>query len=269
MAILRSRDELLPVTCAVLKDEVREKFFSNLKKKVGGKMERVAKVCGTSLSNVNGWEKGDPTPPYTSLQLIASEFGLEMPEVSELRREFRAVEEASKGRRPATKQKPSDFGPSPKKQEEKKQAEHPKQESHNKNSRKPERRPENKPAATTPNTATSPDKLTVERSYWTGVLLARGRRDQTHIRLIADRQMSQNFAATWSNLTHQAFGARPELTMSADRTEQTASLPAEKVAAFLERIDFPPDVKEAPGAPRWTWSKAGYPKHFSDRRKKC
>ena len=244
MAILRSRDELLPVTCAVLKDEVREKFFGELKDKAGGKIERIAKACGTTVANINNWAKGNPIAPYHALQLLASEFGVEMPEVTELRREFRATEGVPQNRRPVTKQKPSDFGPSADERQEKPvEAEPPRQ---GKKQEKPS--PLAGPAG--------PDKLTEERAYWTGVFLARGRRDQTHIRLVADRQMSQNFAATWAALTHQSFGVRPELVMSEDRTEQTASLPVEKMSAFLERIDFPAGTEAAPGAPRWAWSKA-------------
>ena len=96
MAILRNRDELLPVTCGILKDAVRDKFFATLKKKSGGKIERLARTAGVTVAVANGWSKGEIHIPYYSLQLLATEFKIDLPEISELRREYQQVAEAPK-----------------------------------------------------------------------------------------------------------------------------------------------------------------------------
>lgn len=281
MAILRSRGELLPVTCAVLKDDVREDFFGALKKKTGGRMEKIAAACGLNVSSLNAWAKGEKLPPYHLLQRLASEFSLEMPQISELRREFQQVEEAPKAKSrpqipPPEETRPAAAEPAaaPVASPPPAPAPQSREDRPEKSSRRGGRRKRRKPSApnpaapaesTAPESAQkAPEKLSEDRAYWSGILLARGRRDETHVRLLADRAMSQNFASTWANLTQAAFGVRPELILSDDHSEQTASLPAAEVASFLERIDFKPGAEpaRAPGAPRWAWSNENWKKAF-------
>ncbi len=266
MAILKSRDELLPVTCGILKDEVREKFFTTLKKKTGGKMERLARTAGVTVAVVTGWAKGGIHIPYHSLQQLAVEFKLEIPEISELRREYQQVAEAPKSKRATTGRITTATPKPPKIQREKKSPAKDapaKKPSPSRRAGRRERKKNartDKPPASQEGKTKSPDKLTDERAYWTGVLLARARRDETMIRLDADRRVSQNFAATWSNLTASAFDVKPELSMSEDRSVQTAVFPAESVGAFLARLEFPVGAEpaSAPAAPRWVWSNAAW-----------
>lgn len=255
MAIIRSRDELIPVTCAVLKDDVREAFFKALKNKVGGRVERIAKACGVTTATVNDWAKGSTNPPYHTLQKVAEEFGLDAPLVSELRREFQQVNEAAKPTRTSvTNTKPtSQNPPAPPTEHTSKRAQHRRRKS-----------PESKNDSKTVSAHSSIEKPTDERAYWSGVLLARASRDDSRLRLKADRQMSQNFAATWAILTVKAFGVKPELSMSEDRLTQTAELPADKIVPFLDRLDFRPGTNptNAPGAPRWAWSNPSWKINF-------
>ncbi|MBI5594750.1 MAG: helix-turn-helix transcriptional regulator, partial [Elusimicrobia bacterium] len=110
MGILRSREELLPVTCAVLKEGDRESFFSDIRRKVGGNMDRVAKTVGVPVSTLQDWVNGTANIPYIALQRLASEFGVEMPSVTELRREYQQIVPNSAPRRPAARM-PSHPGP--------------------------------------------------------------------------------------------------------------------------------------------------------------
>ncbi|MBI2363347.1 MAG: helix-turn-helix transcriptional regulator, partial [Elusimicrobia bacterium] len=110
MGILRSREELLPVTCAVLKEGDRESFFSDVRRKVGGNMDRVAKTVGVPVSTLQDWVNGGANIPYIALQRLASEFGVEMPSVTELRREYQQIVPNAAPRRPATRM-PSHPGP--------------------------------------------------------------------------------------------------------------------------------------------------------------
>lgn len=64
MGILRNREELLSVTCAVLKEDEREQFFSAIRKKAGGSMDRVAKSVGT----LQDWVNGTGNIPYITFQ---------------------------------------------------------------------------------------------------------------------------------------------------------------------------------------------------------
>ncbi len=261
MAILRSRDELLPVTCGILKDGVREKFFATLKKKSGGKMERLARAAGVTVAVVTGWSKGEAHIPYHSLQQLAVEFKLEVPEISELRREYQQVAEAPKSKR-ATMGRITTATPKPQKIQHKEPSPSPSPSPSRRAGRRERKKNvrAGKPPEGQESRTKSPDKLTDERAYWTGVLLARARRDETTIRLDADRRISQNFAATWSNLTASAFDVKPELSMSEDRCVQTAVFPAESVGAFLARLEFPVGAEpaSAPAAPRWVWSNVAW-----------
>ncbi|TPW19639.1 MAG: hypothetical protein FD126_2487, partial [Elusimicrobia bacterium] len=91
MGILRNREELLPVTCAVLKENEREMFFNDVRRKAAGNMDRVAKAVGVPVSTLQDWVNGTANVPYITLQRLASEFEVEMPTVTELRREFQQI----------------------------------------------------------------------------------------------------------------------------------------------------------------------------------
>ena len=105
MGILRSREELLPVTCAVLSDADRRDFFDKLKKKAG-RVERIAQACDASASVVSDWMSGKCLIPYQALQRLAREFGIEPPKVSELRREYQVVSQVPAPAPPVTSMVP-------------------------------------------------------------------------------------------------------------------------------------------------------------------
>ncbi|MDE2291252.1 MAG: helix-turn-helix transcriptional regulator, partial [Elusimicrobia bacterium] len=100
MGILRSREELLPVTCAVIKEDEREAFFNDVRRKVGGNMDRVAKTVGVPVSTLQDWVNGTSNVPYITLQRLSSEFGVPMPSVGELRREYQQIAAPQPPRRP-------------------------------------------------------------------------------------------------------------------------------------------------------------------------
>ncbi|MFH2203009.1 MAG: hypothetical protein ABIJ96_07835 [Elusimicrobiota bacterium] len=270
MAILSSRDEQISVTCAILKDDVRKRFFAALRKK-GGNPERIARVCDTGAGVVNNWITGSTKLPYNTLQMLAAEFNVALPEISELRKEYQIVSGGHKRKREP--KRPVIPGPLPAEPSAGGPPQKPPQEPRREPEREPKReskrtarrgRKAEKAAPRQDEAAKSPDKLTDDRAYWTGVLLGRAERDETHIRLAAGKRISQNFAATWAILTVKAFDVKPELAMSEDRSVQTATLPAASVAAFLDRIEFKPGTRpdSAPGAPRWVWSNPDWKKEF-------
>src|SRR5258708_5002626 len=87
MGILKGREELIPVTCAVLKDADRNAFFSQIRKNRAGSPEALAQWLGVPVILINDWILGRLHIPYHTLQNIAYQFSLEMPPVGELRRE--------------------------------------------------------------------------------------------------------------------------------------------------------------------------------------
>ncbi|MBI5200392.1 MAG: hypothetical protein HY925_02300 [Elusimicrobia bacterium] len=91
MGILRTREEYLPVTCAILKAEDREAFFSAIKKHPNSRPEHIARLCEVTVDAVNDWISGKANVPYHSLQTLAHNFETPMPAVGELRREYMAI----------------------------------------------------------------------------------------------------------------------------------------------------------------------------------
>jgi hypothetical protein len=272
MGILRNREELLPVTCAVLSAEDRNAFFAAVKKKTKGRVEKIAEIGGTVKSIVSDWMSGKAGIPYHTLQRLSNEFGVDMPPVSELRREFQAVLETrpSKPSRPGAKSarpaaKPAGDRKAPVRDKERKAAE-PKREGRASGEKKssrsekrkrperkqPERRPERKPAAAAQSGPRAP-KLSDKAAYWTGVVLAAGRREKDSIVLTADRRVGQNYALVWTKLCEDLFGIKPSVRLSEDRKSQEAILPLEGISEFVDRIEIK-EGQPAPGAPRWAWS---------------
>lgn len=90
MGILRTREEYLPVTCAIMKAEDREAFFSSLKKQ-NARPDQIARLCEVSVETANEWISGKTNIPYHSLQTLAHHYSAALPPIGELRREYLAV----------------------------------------------------------------------------------------------------------------------------------------------------------------------------------
>lgn len=281
MGIIRKTEELLPVTCAVLADDVRRDFFSEVKKRAGNDLGRVALIADTTASTVSDWVSGRKNIPYHALQVLSREFRIEPPPVSELRRELQEVMHAIRARpasemraprreeRPPRQQRAGRRGKAERPRREKPPAprkerkERPAQErppKHRAEPRPPAREGERPaPGAAAPGPRPEPGKgprLSAELAYWTGVVLSGGRRQAGELYFPADRRMGQNFASSWGGLTSKLFRVKPSLSMSADHKVQTASMPVAGLEELLSRIEFQEgsEPRNAPGAPRWTWS---------------
>jgi transcriptional regulator with XRE-family HTH domain len=275
VGILKSREELLPVTCAILSDDDRNRFFAAVKKKTGGHLEKIAKAVQTTSSRINSWMSGETHVPYHALQQIASELQIDMPKVSELRREFQQVVETKTQRRPMpgpdTKREPRERpgDRNARKERSPSRDKSPRNDRTRGQKSRPTNRPDARPKQTpsrgeSTSRPAAQNKLTDDRAYWGAVLLTRARRPENEIILDADQDVGQNFAAIWANLTKKAFGVKPDLVLSEDHTVQTAKLEAERVIKFLDRIDFKAGTEpaNAPGAPRWVWSNPDWKRAF-------
>jgi hypothetical protein len=265
MGILRKTEELLPVTCAVLAEDVRHDFFTEIRKRASGNLGRIALIADTTTSVVQDWISGRRNIPYHSLQVLSREFDLEPPPVSELRRELQEVVHAPKAR-PAPEPQREAREPRRERKERPGRRERP-QRGERQAAPARERRPR-QPQQQQPQRSRRPrreeprqepgkgPKLSAELAYWTGVVLAGGRRQAGEVYFSADRRVGQNFASTWAGLTAKLFRVKPSLSMSADHKVQTASLPAAGLEELLSRIEFQEGTEppNAPGAPRWTWS---------------
>lgn len=272
MGILRKTEELLPVTCAVLADDVRQDFFNEVKKRASGNIGRIALIADTSSSVVSDWISGRKNIPYHTLQVLSREFRLEPPPVSELRRELQEVTHTIKAR-PAAEIPTERREERPRRQErperregrgrnERPRREKPQQQPQprREQTRRPQRQPQQKQQQKQrPEPRPEPGKgpkLSAELAYWTGVVLAGGRRQAGELYFAADRRVGQNFASTWGGLTSKLFRVKASLSMSADHKIQTASVPVASLEELLSRIEFREgtEPQSAPGAPRWTWS---------------
>ncbi|MBI5242751.1 MAG: hypothetical protein HY922_03580 [Elusimicrobia bacterium] len=298
MGILRSREEQIPVTCAVINDSGRRDFFNKVRKKAG-RVERIAQVCGVSASTVSDWMSGQCLIPYHALQRMAQEFGVEAPRVSELRREMQAVSEV----RPAARPRPAP-APKPAKAQARPRAKAPRgkqqarkptvaqksasprppptgaEERRPPGTALPRTRPPRKPAAKerrkkapaqphkkavpAPKAKSGEVKYSEQLAYWTGVTFSAGRCEGTELRLAADRRMGQNFAGAWARLTESLFGAKPVLSMTEDRRAQIAALPMGAAGDFIAKLGLKPGSgpAEAPAAPRWIWSSPAWKTAF-------
>src|SRR5581483_11216899 len=87
MGILRGREEFIPVTCAVVKDADRDAFFTQIRKNRAGTPDELARWLDVPVALVNDWIAGKAHIPYHTLQNIAYQFSVELPPISELRRE--------------------------------------------------------------------------------------------------------------------------------------------------------------------------------------
>src|SRR5687767_23005 len=145
MGILRTREEYLPVTCAVLKDEDRQAFFSAARKKAGGD-SRLAAACQVPPELVSDWASGKSNIPYHSLQMLTHQFDLQMPPVGELRREYQAITHAApeprRKSRDARPEKPAKSEPKARKEP---RARKPRREKAAPETRKPRQRKERAP----------------------------------------------------------------------------------------------------------------------------
>lgn len=274
MGILRSREELLPVTCAILSEADRDDFFARLKKRVGGRIERIASACEVPPSAVSDWISGKFNIPYHALQRMSQEFEVEAPAVSELRREYQPVQSVAPPKRreplpaPAKENIPiiereerprrerGRKGRAQKGQPKQPRQKAPRQERKPKAEKKP--RQQQPPREARPQAGGKPGapKLSDKLAYWSAVLLTAGRREEDCVVLSADRRIGQNFAGVWANLTQDLFGIRPALESKEEGKVQQARLPSAGLEEFLARIEFKAGVPtaEAPGAPRWAWS---------------
>lgn len=283
MGILKNREEFLPVTCAVLSEEDRSRFLSQVRKNAGGN-DRIAKACGVPASSVADWTSGKNLIPYHALQLLSREFGVEAPQVSELRRELQAVVHVAA---PAPR---AHHAPAPKakseprtRRESSREAKPSRQKPQRRAPRggssarpvpasgaaakpgrkeptraqKPARTSSRRKKASAPKAAPSgKGKLSTELAYWTGALLAAARCEGETIRFSADRRIGQNFADRWAKMAKDLFGVEPAVSMSEDRKLQQVSLPASGLGDFLGKVEFKPECTpaQAPAAPRWAWS---------------
>ncbi|MEK7747335.1 MAG: helix-turn-helix transcriptional regulator [Elusimicrobiota bacterium] len=289
MGILKSREEFLPVTCAVLADEARNRFLSQVRKNAGGN-DRIAKACGIPVSSVSDWASGKSLIPYHTLQLLSREFGVEAPQVSELRRELQAVVHvavaAPRGAPPPpskTKSPPRsrrESAPEPKPPRQKAPRRGRGSSSRSLPASKAAAGPEHKqaPKAHKPSRASSQKKkpqaakpapagkgkLSTELAYWTGALLAGARHEGDTLRFSADRRIGQNFADRWAKLAKDLFGVEPVVSMSEDHKLQQAVIPASSLGDFLGKVEMKPESSpaQAPGAPRWAWSNPDWKKAF-------
>lgn len=280
MGILRSREELIPVTCAVLSDEDRRDFFDKVKKRAH-RIERIAHAAGTLASVVNEWISGKTLVPYHALQRLAQEFGVDAPPVSELKREYQAVVHTPPPKAPAPPPAPKKDarperpergrrGRQPREQQEPRRQRQPKPEKQPpkaRQPRKPQQPRQEKPKQGPKPVPGGPVKYSERLAYWTGVFFASGKLEGEQLRLHADRRMGQNFAGTWARLSETLFGTKPALSMTEDRKAQVAAFPAKDTGDFLAKLGFTAG-SAAPQAPRWVWSnpewKASFIKGVSD-----
>jgi len=261
MGILRSREELLPVTCAVLSDADRRDFFDKIKKKAG-RLERVAQVCETSSSVVSDWASGKCLVPYQTLQRLAREFGVEPPQVSELRREYQPVSQvpsappprSAPAAKPAARERKPPKAQAPRKAKAAPRPKQPRAPRRGEAKPKEQRRKASVPKAKPGKPGEV--KYSVQLAYWAGATFAAGRLEGESLLLKAERRIGQNFAGAWARLTDALFGLKPALSMTEDRKEQIAALPAAALGDFPAKLGMKAGAgpSEAPAAPRWVWS---------------
>jgi len=286
MPILRKREQLLPVTCAVLNEDQRTRFFSAVRRRAGGRDDRIAKKCGFPSSLLGGWASGKTNIPFLTLQRLATEFNVDMPVVSELRRELQEVVEmkSTSTAGGAAPERKSERGPSRKAKTKKKSSEPdrdrpsrpvPDKPSRPERDRKAEsarsgaggrkkkkktQKRAKKTAAPAAQGPTVP-KLSDEAAYWTGVVLSAARWSGGVITLSADKRMGQNFADTWAQMTKKLFGIRPAVNRDEETHVQSATLPEAGLEGFLDKTGLRRDA-EPSGAPRWAWSNPEWKKAF-------
>ncbi len=260
MGILRTREELLPVTCAVMSAEDRNAFFSLLKKKCGGRVEKIATAGETTKAVVAEWMSGKTNVPYNTLQRLSGDFNIDLPKVSELRREYQPVveirlaksapkksspPEASKARKetpPQPERRPKDENSS--RAPAKKQERRPKTRKKKADTQeaKQEHRPNTK--ASTPGMP----KLSDKAAYWAGATLAAATREGDSLVFKIKDEVGQNFTRVWAKYSEELFGVKAKL-----EDLKQATLPANDLKEFIDRLELK-ENQPPPGAPRWAWS---------------
>lgn len=291
MGILRNREELLPVTCAVLKENEREMFFNDVRRKASGNMDRVAQAVGVPVTTLQDWVNGTANVPYITLQRLASEFEVEMPSVTELRREFQHIAPVQTQRPSArlpTHPGPIGSGQGPTgvsrtplppraaqslraaqaaradRAERKPRRERPERQARPERGQrrdqpkqarppKPARQPQAAPQTSGPRVPKLSDKV----AYWTGTVFAAGRRDGDVLAFSG----AATYAGLWGVLTEGLFGVHPTLAPAADGPLNEARLPIAGLEDFVNRLDLKPEANRPP-APRWAWSNPDWKKAF-------
>lgn len=147
MGILRTREEYLPVTCAILKPEDREAFFGAIKQQKSGRPENIARLCEVPVDTANAWIAGKANVPYHTLQTLAHHYQVAIPPVGELRREYLEVQQTATRRetpmppaRRASSQEPKEGRRE--RGGKKRQGEEPRKEAKRQGERKPRRKQE-------------------------------------------------------------------------------------------------------------------------------
>lgn len=290
MGILRTREEYLPVTCAILKAEDRESFFGAVKQK-NGRPEQIARLCEVPVETANDWISGKANIPYHSLQNLAHHFEVPLPPVGELRREYLEVHQTAVRReapprapRRERREEPTAEGAKEPRRERgrKRQAAEPRKQAKRQGEPKakgkrrqepkaqpakdeqrqpqPQQRPPRRPGRQEPKKGGQPKGPRVpgpseQLAYWVGVTILAAKREGSELVMTADRRTGQNFAGTWASLTRELCGVRPTLRTLDEGKAQEARLPVAGFEEFLDRLE----IKEgkAPGeagVPRWAWS---------------
>ena len=270
MGILRTREEYLPVTCAIMRPESRDEFFGAIKKQSQGRAEHIAKLCSVETGLVNDWMSGKSNVPYHFLQMLAHHYNITIPAVGELRREYLAVSQtATKGLPAMTKARAQAPKPARESREERRGERKPKAE---KPRREPRPKPERKPRAAKPQSQPQPPKKPSKGkpaepkgprvpepsealAYWAGVAIMAARREPSELVMTADRHIGQNFAGSWAAVTRELFGVKPALKMVDDGKAQEARLPTAGFEEFFDRLELKAERKPGEaGVPRWAWS---------------
>lgn len=267
MGILRGREEFIPVTCAVLKDADRDVFFGQIRRNRAGTPEELARWLDVSVSLVQDWITGKRHIPFHTLQNIAYQFSVELPPITELRRESVPATQlpSAKPAEPAPPPAPrraksegrrAERAPEPRSQHRK--GNRPAAQHKPKEHRAAEPKPNPPPAPRAEEQkkqGTKSPKLSDALAYWVGVLYAGVRVEGDRLILSADRRIGQNFAAAWARRTKELFGVHQELTAAEGGKVQQASC---EIAGFAEFR-----ARTCPGAgsqaeevslPRWIWS---------------
>lgn len=267
MGILRGREQLIPVTCAVLKDSDRESFFSQIRKNKAGSPEELAKWLAVPVALINDWMSGQLHIPYHTLQNIAYQFSIEMPPVGELRRESLPAEQLPSTQPPSSPPPPS-YGTQESRSRERKRRE-PRAER-----QKPPKFQKQKPAKHNPQPAQEPTepswpKPSEALAYWAGILYAAARVEGDALSFAADRKIGQNFAGVWARKTKQLFGVSCHLSMQDDGKVQHAKCEIPGLNKYLARLCPGGGLgEEAAALPRWIWSnqdwKVAYLKGLAD-----
>ena len=264
MGILRGREEFIPVTCAVLKDGDRDAFFSQIRKNRAGSPEELARWLDVPVALVNDWISGKTHMPFHTLQNIAYQFSIELPPISELRRESLPAAHLPSAKPPEAPPPP----PAPRggRSREREREERPPRRA------KPSQRrgdggERREPVAHKPQPAPAPKehrkgppqprwpKLSEPLAYWIGVLYAAVRVEGDRLELSADRRVGQNFAAAWSRRTKELFGVEPRLETKEGGKVQQAVCEIAGLSDFIART-CPGAGSQASEAslPRWVWS---------------